>query len=101
MEVRFTHPRTSDTFVADISPLLTAKQALQALLSQETGPFLPPQQSGEQDSLVLHRTNTVIPPDTQLGDVGVVAQDVLDVMRGGQGAYQALEIHRNNNVQLC
>lgn len=86
MEVRFTHPRTSDTYLAEISPLLTAKQALNALHSSETGPFLPPPQSGETYNLVLRRTNQRMTPDMTMGGVGVRDGDVLDILLGGQGA---------------
>lgn len=86
MEVRFTHPRTSDTYLADVSPQLTARQAMNTLHLAETGPFLPPLQQGEDDKLILRRTNTVIPPDMTMESAGVLDGDVLDVMRGGQGA---------------
>jgi hypothetical protein len=86
MEVRFTHPRNSDTYLADVSPLLTAKEALRVLLSPDTGPFLPALQPGEDDKLILRRTNKVIPPDMTMGSAGVNDGDVMDVMRGGQGA---------------
>ncbi len=86
MEIRFTHPRTSDVYVADVSPLLTAQQALQALLSADTGPFLPPLGPGEDDKLILRRTNMIIPPGETMQSAGVGEGDVVDVMRGGQGA---------------
>lgn len=86
MEVRFTHPRTSDTYLAEISPLLTVKQALNALHSSETGPFLPPPQPGETYNLVLRRTNQRMTLDTTMGSAGVQNGDVLDILLGGQGA---------------
>ncbi len=86
MDVRFTHPRTSDTYLADINPQITAKQVIGALCGTNTGPFLQPLQSGEDYRLIVRRTNLLLAPDTTLGSAGVISQDVLDVVLGGSGA---------------
>ena len=86
MEVRFTHPRTSDNYLADVSALLTAKQAIDHLLSSPTGPFLSPLQAGELYELRLRRTGMIISPMMTMGNAGVIDQDVLDVSLAGQGA---------------
>lgn len=86
MEVGFTHSLASDTYPADVSPELTARQALIALHSPETGPFLSPLQPGEHERLILRRTGAVIQPGTNMSNAGVADGDVLDVVRTGQSA---------------
>jgi hypothetical protein len=86
VEVRFTHPRTSSSYRADVSPLLTAKQALSHLLSSETGPFLPSLQRGENYELTVRRTNVTLLPHMTMVQAGVEQDDILEVVIGGQGA---------------
>src|SRR5450759_5383330 len=81
MKVRFTHPWQIDMFLADIEPKLTARQALAALYSLETGPFLSPVQHNERERLILHRTGEVIDPGRSMGSAGVIDGDILDVSR--------------------
>ena len=78
--VGFTHPRKSTTFRAEVSPQLTAGDAIFELLSPSTGPFLPPLQPGQDYLLVLSRTNTAIAPDMTMADAGVVDQDTLAII---------------------
>jgi len=86
IKVRFTHPRDAVVYVAEVSPNLTARGALEALSSVETGPFLSPLQPSENFVIVLRRTGQVLSSNMTMGDVGVVAGDILDVGIMGQGA---------------
>jgi hypothetical protein len=86
VEVRFTHPRTSSSYRADVSPLLTAQQALNHLLSSETGPFLSPPYAGESYELTVRRVSKVILPHETMIQAGVQMNDVLDVTIHAQGA---------------
>jgi hypothetical protein len=92
VEVSFTHPRDSSTYQADVSPRLTAKQALSHLQSRETSQFLPSLRQGEHYELVVQRTNAVIQPHMSMIDAGVVEGDILEVVIGGQGAWLSVPI---------
>ncbi len=80
IKVRFTHPRKSSTFPADVDPTLTAKGALQELLSPTNGPFLSPLQLGQEYRLVLNRTKSPIPLHMTMEQAGVVDKDILDII---------------------
>ena len=85
--VRFTHPRkSSSVFRANISPQLTATQAILELLSPSTGPFLQPLQPGQDYMLVLSRTNTVIPANVTMGAAGVVDNDTISIILNAMAA---------------
>jgi len=86
MEVRFTHPRTSTTYLADVGSQLTAKQAISSLLTPQTGPFLPALQQGENYQLVVRRTNQVMSENMTMIQAGVVDKDVLEVVLDARGA---------------
>ena len=85
--VGFRHPRTDAIFYADVNPLLTARQALEALRAYETGPFLPTTQLKEDYELFLLLINAVIAPDTSMGDAGVAADDVIQILMVSRGSY--------------
>lgn len=78
--VRFTHPRISSSYVADVSPQLKASHAILELLSPLTGPFLSPLPPGEEYQLVLQRTGVIIPADATMDDVGVRNNDTLHIV---------------------
>jgi hypothetical protein len=86
MEVKFTHPRSSLVYSADVSENLQVGQALLALQGPDTGPFLTPPLPGEQDTVYLERTKKSLPLSTTMGEAGVVDGDVLQIYRMGQGA---------------
>jgi hypothetical protein len=94
IEIHFIHPRTSKRLVADLSPLCTGEEALEALLTAENGepPFLT-QLGGETYQLSLHRTGEAITPSTTFAQAGVMNGDVVDIGQGAEGA-------RTNSVAL-
>ena len=98
MEVRFTHPQTSDTYLADVSPMLTVQQAFSALRSQDTGPFLPPLPEGQNDTLILRRTGQRLALDMTMGEAGVQDGEVLDVVYLGIPAGGAFSTEKRNPV---
>lgn len=80
IKVRFTHPRKSTSYPANLDSLLTAKEAIDELLSPSNGSFLQPLQHGQEYVLVLSRTKTIISPNTTMDTAGVVDGDTLDVV---------------------
>jgi hypothetical protein len=78
--VRFTHPRKSNTYGANIDTQLTAKEAIEALLSPLTGPFLQPAPLGQEYLLVLRRTSTLILSNMTMDTAGVKDNDILEVV---------------------
>lgn len=82
MKVHFIHPRTSKSFAAEVGDQLKIGQALVGL----TGPFLPALQQGEQDEVILVRTQMVLPPDMTIAQAGVVDGDALQIRRSATGA---------------
>jgi len=90
IKVRFTHPRKSTSYPADVDPLLTAKEAILELLSPSNGPFLQPVQYGQEYVLVLSRTKTIISPNTTMDVAGVIDGDTLDVVLKSDAARLAV-----------
>lgn len=79
-KVKFTHPRSSSSFHADIDLRLTAIEALKELHSSVTGPFLQKLKRGQKEKLVLRRLDKDIPPNMSLGEAGAIEGDYLDVV---------------------
>ncbi len=85
VDITFTHPRASKTFLATVGLGLTAQQAILALLSPQNG-FLQSPSPGSEYEIIIHRTGTAIPPHTTLGNAGVVDGDTLDIVLTAQAA---------------
>jgi hypothetical protein len=87
IEIHFRHPRDSRILIADLSPLCTGQEALQALLTAENGepPFLT-QAGGETYQLSLDRTKQAIAPNTTFAQAGVMNGDVIDIGQAVTGA---------------
>jgi hypothetical protein len=85
VDITFTHPRASKTFLATVGLGLTARHTLLALLSPQNG-FLQPLSPGSEYQIIIHRTGTAIPPQTTLGNAGVVDGDTLDIVLNAQAA---------------
>ena len=80
LKVRFTHPRKSTSFPADVDTQLTAKEAIRELSSAGSGPFLPSLQPGQEYVLVLNRTSTLLTPNMTMDAAGVIENDTLAVV---------------------
>ena len=80
MTIRFLHPYSSSTFVAEVSPALTVEQALAVLYSSETGPFLPPHLPGNIEAVTIVRTGKMILLDSTMSEAGVIDGDDLMVV---------------------
>jgi len=72
--------------MADVGLDLTAQQAILALLSPSTGPFLQPLQPGQEYQVVLQKTGNVIPPHMTMDKAGVSTGDTLDIVLNAQAA---------------
>jgi hypothetical protein len=83
MEVHFTHPRNPYMYIADTSPKLAVREALEALSLPETGPFLSPLLEGRYYAIILSRIGILIPPNLMMGDAGVVAGEKLEAVCKG------------------
>lgn len=86
IRILVTHPRTCESFEADVAPACPARTVLEGLQRQDTGPFLDPAPAGRPYALVLARTGRQLTPNTSMGEAGVVAGDQLEVQQMGQGA---------------
>ncbi|MGH9188536.1 MAG: hypothetical protein ACRD0Q_00655 [Acidimicrobiales bacterium] len=80
------HPRTSETFEADVSPACPARTVLAGLQREDSGPFLVPAPEGRPYALVLARTGRQLTPNTSMTEGGVVDGDHMEVQQIGQGA---------------
>ncbi len=80
LEVHFMHPHTSKILVADLSPLCTGHDALQALLTGQGGnaPFLK-QDGGQTYDLSLERTKKAITPNMTFQEAGVMDRDIIKI----------------------
>jgi hypothetical protein len=86
VEVIFTHPRSSKTFVAFVGLAITGQQAVQGLIAgDKDGPFLSPPQPGRPYELVLARTKKQIAANETFANANVQDKDVIDVVQLGQG----------------
>ncbi|HEX8597042.1 MAG TPA: hypothetical protein VF952_00815 [Chloroflexia bacterium] len=88
LEVRFAHPRESARyFEAEVSPSLTAGQAIKNLLEgDDDGPFMDPPEPGKPYALVVSSTGQVMTPNMSFADAKVADGEVLEVGQRGSGA---------------
>lgn len=86
LNVRFTNPRNSLSYPAQVSPACTAAIAIEQLQAPATGPFLDKPPAGRPYHLVLSRTDTQLAPHQTMADAKTVDNDVFEVRQDGQGA---------------
>jgi len=86
LRIVVSHPRTSETFEADVSPRCPARVVLTSLQSEATGPFLEQAPAGQPYALVLSKSGRQLTPNTTMEDAEVVDGDQLEVQQMGQGA---------------
>lgn len=86
LRIVVSHPRTSDTFEADVAPACPARTVLAGLQREDSGPFLEPAPEGRPYALVVARTGRQLTPNTSMAEAGVVDGDQLEIQQIGQGA---------------
>lgn len=83
--VTFVDALASKSYQAALAPACTAQYATNKLMSQDTGPFLPPQ--GARPYVLIHdRANKEIAPNMTMREAGVIDNDVIVVEQKTQGA---------------
>jgi hypothetical protein len=83
MKVSFSHPRSSDSFPADVEAECTGSEAVAGLVEAR---FLSQPSESEPYGLALQRTGKEILPPTTLGEVGIREGDTVAVTQSGRGA---------------
>jgi hypothetical protein len=81
--VHFMHPRDSRPLPADIFPHCTGQEAIELLMSKDSGPFI---ESGRNYILVVRRTEKEIGLDKTFADAGVQDGDAIDISQKMTGA---------------